>query len=58
MNKELKKYGLDLDKRQTKIIVNETLKHGMDYVPVVGPLVKKIIKANQLAPNKKDERDK
>jgi hypothetical protein len=25
---------------------------------VVGPLVKKIIKANQLAPNKKDERDK
>ena len=58
MNEELKKIGLDLDKRQTEIIVNETFKHGMDYVPIIGPLVKKIIKANQLAPSQKTERNK
>src|SRR6266542_3147870 len=49
ISKELKRYGFNLDGKQTETIVNETVNHGVDSIPVIGVLIKKIVKSDQSA---------
>ncbi|KLL02416.1 MAG: hypothetical protein MRERV_88c002 [Mycoplasmataceae bacterium RV_VA103A] len=43
VSKELKKYGIGLSESQIKTIIDESAKYSVDYVPFVGPLIKKIL---------------